>query len=136
MGFSVPLNFHKDESICHILQFKAKIQDDGVRLAMVILKPASRELLFEKGEFLTECNMSADFSALVGALLVCLENDIKTIFIEGECDEIRRDNEEFVNNLFGQFEYVYFKGELKDASIVDSILDKVGSTRSLYFVRY
>ena len=136
MGFSVPANFHKDEKECHTIQFKSQTLENSITLASVILSPEIRKPLFEKGEFLSECNMSGDLSALVGALLLCLQNDIKKIYIEGECDEIRRDNGEFINNLFAQFEYVYFKGILTDSSIVDDILNKVGVSRSIYFVKY
>jgi len=137
MGFSVPLNFHKEEADCHIVQFKAEIEQDGVLLASTVLGPGSRELLFEKGEFVEKgSEYDGEFSALISGLLVSLQNQIKTIYIEGVCDMIRQESGEFINSLFGQFEYVYFKGELTDSSMVDKILNKVKLTRSLYFVKH
>lgn len=139
MGFSVPLDFHKNEDSCHLIRFKAVSKDDRLYLATVIYAPGNREIVFEQGQIIqekTEYDVEGDFSALVLGLILCLENNIKTVFIEGICDKIRKEDGEkgeFVNNLFSQFTYVYFKGELLDTEDLDRVINKILETNNSYF---
>jgi hypothetical protein len=139
MGFSVPLDFHKKEEDCHLVRFKAVSKDDALHLATVIYTPGERTAIFEQGQIIkdkTEFDADGEFSALVSGLILCLENNIKTIFIEGVCDKIRNaDGEmgEFINNLFSQFTYVYFKGELADTADLDRVIGKVSETDQYYY---
>lgn len=142
MGFSVPLNFHKAEADCHIIQFSSLLEGESLYLASVVfspLKDGKRELLFEKGEYIferTAFDLTGELSALISALMLCLEQNIDTIFIEGMCDKIRTESGEFVNSLFEQFTYVYFKGELKDKTNINTVLNKVLDSKSLHFVSF
>jgi hypothetical protein len=139
MGFSVPLDFHKNESDCHLIRFKAISKGDSLYLATVIYKPGNREIVFEQGQIIeekTEYDNEGEFSALVSGLILCLENDIKTVFIEGVCDKIRKEDGEkgeFVNNLFSQFTYVYFKGEINDTEDLDRVINTVLDTGELHY---
>ena len=139
MGFSVPLDFHKSETSCHLLRFKAVVKDEAFYLATVIYTPEKRAIAFELGQIIrekTEFDTEGEFSALVAGLLLCLENNIKTIYIEGVCDKIRNtdgENGEFINNLFSQFTYVYFKGELSDTADLDRVINKVLETNAIYY---
>ena len=140
MGFSLPLDFHKNEGDCHLVRFKAVKRDEKLYLATVIYTPGKREIIFEKGQVIkeqTEFDNDGEFSALISGLIICLENDIKTIFIEGVCDKIRKTDGEkggFVNNLFSEFSYVYFKGELTDVGDLNRVIDKVLETDEIYYI--
>lgn len=140
MGFSLPLDFHKNEDECHLIRFKAVKRGEKLYLATVIYTPGIREIVFEKGQVITEnkeFDNDGEFSALVSGLILCLENNIKTIFIEGVCDKIRKEDGEkggFVNSLFSQFTYVYFKGELADTGDLTRVIDKVLETDEIYYV--
>jgi len=139
MGFSVPLDFHKSETSCHLLRFKAVVKDEAFYLATVIYTPEKRAIAFEQGQIIrqkTEFDNDGEFSALVAGLILCLENNIKTIYIEGICDKIRKEDGEkgeFINNLFSQFTYVYFKGEVADTADLNRVINKVLETDELYY---
>lgn len=142
MGFSVPLDFHKAEKDCHLIQFTASISGESLFLASIISSPiledsAKRRVIFERGDFIeerTDYDQTGEISALISALILCLEHNIKTIFIEGVCDMVRKEGGDFINNLFGQFDYVYFKGELTETTGLDTIIEKVKSDHKIYFV--
>jgi hypothetical protein len=123
MGFSVPTNFHKSESECHLLQFKSDSTDDMLFLAVTVYNP-DKQLIHKKYDTIpkNEIDDQGDLSALISGLILCLENNIKTIYIEGDCTIIRREKAEILNKLFDEFSYVYFKDTITEPNELDALL--------------
>jgi len=123
MGFSVPTDFHKPESECHLLQFKSESDEKNLYLATTVYSP-DKKLLHKKHDTIAK-NMyddQGDLSALISGLIICLENNIKTIFIEGDCTILRREKADILNKLFDEFTYVYFKDTVSDFTELDALI--------------
>lgn len=123
MGFSVPADFHKPESECHMVQFKSDSTDDMLFIAAAVYNP-EKQLLHKKYDTVpkNEIDDQGDLSALITGLILCLENDIKYIYIEGDCTVIRREKGEILDKLFDEFSYVYFKDTITEPNELDTLL--------------
>lgn len=123
MGFSVPTDFHKPESECHLLQFKSDSNDTMIFIAVTVYNP-DKQLIHKKYDTIpkNEIDDQGDLSALITGLILCLENNIKTIYIEGDCTIIRREKAEILNKLFDEFTYVYFKDTITEPNELDTLL--------------
>jgi hypothetical protein len=58
------------------------------------------------------------------------------VYIEGVCDKIRKEDGEmgeFINNIFSQFTYVYFKDELADTVDLDRVINRIMETGEIHY---
>jgi hypothetical protein len=117
------MDFQKPESECHVLQFKSESNEQTLFLATVIYSP-DKKLIFKKHDSVSKniYDDQGDLSALLSGLVACLEHDIKTIYIEGDCTTLRREKGEILNKLFEEFSYVCFKDTLTEPNELDKLI--------------
>jgi ribonuclease HI len=94
-GFSILKGLKVEEEACHLLQFDGLSQPNpGVSTGGAVLFSPSKEIIFERGEFMEfATNNQAEYTGLRIGLESCVELGIKHLLVEGDSQLVIRQTE-------------------------------------------